>query len=406
MAETAIDNAWFYVLTMSLDCVSILCALMNMAIVLWIWRKDPKAKQSPSFCLTFWMAIPDILQRVVDLGVSPYTFTEEMTENYSLARFYVWLQWFACYWYVCLNILIAVDLQLVFFHRLPRYAPIRRWYPLVGTVAGFVLAFMLLVMPKIRLYYGGAVTIGDRGTAWMPFNAYWTLSWLTLAIVYLVGVMIAILHKLYASQRELRQFDSGSMGMQKMAANPTVLRSARLVMAYPITLALVYIPYMLNMWFSSFLQGPGVAIWNYITFIIYSSQGIIGFFVLLMHPVVVNLYPSQKFNLTSWFSRSQSFVKRPSAQSTAALSSTAATPGATLGVSQGTTVNSQASSHPYLKTMDLGPHVTGMFGHPNDSKILVNEDGTMAEAGYQNPAYMGSYKKLNTFDSFDDTSCL
>ncbi|KAJ1983470.1 hypothetical protein H4R34_001267 [Dimargaris verticillata] len=406
MAEATIDNAWFYILTMTLDGVSILCALLNMAIVLWIWRKDPKSKQSPSFCLTLWMAIPDILQRVVDLGVSPYTFTEEMTENYSLARFYVWLQWFACYWYVCLNILIAMDLQLVFFHRLPRYAPIRRWYPLIGTVAGFILAFMLLIMPKVRLYYGGAVTIGDRGTAWMPFNAYWTLSWLTLAIVYLVSVMIAILLKLYASQRELRQFDSSNMGMRKMTANPTVLRSARLVMAYPITLAIVYIPYLLNMWFSSFLQGPGVAIWNYITFIIYSSQGIIGLIVLLMHPVVVNLYPGQKFDITSWFSRTQSFLKRPSAPPSMALSNTVGTPGAVSGASQDTAVNSQTSQHPYLKTMDLGPHVTGLFGHPNDSKILVNEDGTVAESNHQTSDYTGSYKNLNTFDSFDDTSCL
>ncbi|KAJ1984800.1 hypothetical protein H4R34_000420 [Dimargaris verticillata] len=365
----------FFISLYVLDALSILCSFACIAIVLWVWYKQPSSKESPSFNLTLWIGIADLPLRVCDILSNPMTFMGNYPSSPHFGKFIMWLNYFSSFWFIYLNCMITLDLQLVFFHRLPRQARIRRWYPLLGTGIAFFMAFWYLVLPTIVITPDGFFNIEDPTGLANRFSTIWTNICFHVGIIYAIIVVVAVCFKVFRSQAHLRRFDQGE---HAKAMSKALIRNTRLIIAYPIVLFIVYVPYVLNSWFSSFLTGPFPYYWNLAYTVVYNAQGIFSFIILLFHPVMLSTYRQNNFGFSSLWSR----VSRRLGTSPGTYQSSMGT-GATSGPTMGSYGHSGASgshgtnhlhaSSPYIKTMDMGPGVTGYF----DNTLEAGESHTM-----------------------------
>ncbi|KAJ1976527.1 hypothetical protein H4R35_002660 [Dimargaris xerosporica] len=350
--------------------LSIVCSLASMFIVLWVWHKQPSSKESPSFNLTLWIALADLPLRVNDVLSNPMTFQGDYPSEASFARFVMWLNFFSSYWYIYLNCMITLDLQLVFFHRLPRQARIRRWYPLLGTAIAFLLAFWYLLLPNPRVTPNGMLVVGEPGTFAPRFVIVWSNIWMHVGIAYSLVVVIAVCIKVFRSQSRLRRFNQNE---PPSAASRALIRNTRLILAYPAVLFIVYVPYVLNTWFSSYLTGSFPYYWNIAYSIIYASQGIFNFIILLFHPVMLSTYRQNTFGFSSLWSRFASY--RWGMRSDPNMTTAHSFSGSQAPLTHNAASSNSANTVPLIHTMDMGPGVTGYF----DDALNVSAANTVPD---------------------------
>ncbi|KAJ1955903.1 hypothetical protein IWQ62_005424, partial [Dispira parvispora] len=286
--------------------LSIFFSLVSVAIILRMWKASPSSKESPSFTLSLWIALSDIPLRVSDMLSNPMTWNGTVGPTSSVyLRFSVWLTYFSSFWFLYLNVMIALDLQLVFFHRLPRQARVRRFYPWIGFALAFVLAFWYLILPAPRYVNGNMISFGEKYSTANRFNLVWTMLWFLVGIVYTVGVVAAVWIKIYISRRRLKHLETQYRHSDNLSSS--VIRNALIIIAYPVLMAIVFIPFVLASGFQSLIPGkPFTLYWSIATNFLYSSQGLFSFAILLFHPVMLAYYrrkDSHTFFLWSWLSR-------------------------------------------------------------------------------------------------------
>ncbi|KAJ1984799.1 hypothetical protein H4R34_000419 [Dimargaris verticillata] len=350
-----------------LAALSIVCSVASMFIVLWVWHKQPSSKESPSFNLTLWIALADLPLRVNDFLSNPMTFKGDYPSEASFARFVMWLNFFSSYWYIYLNCMITLDLQLVFFHRLPRQARIRRWYPLLGTAIAFFLAFWYLLLPNPRVTPNGMLVVGEPKSFAPRFVIVWSNIWMHVGIAYSLIVVIAVCVKVFRSQSRLRRFNQNE---PPSAASRALIRNTRLILAYPAVLFIVYVPYVLNTWFSSYLTGSFPYYWNIAYSIIYASQGIFNFIILLFHPVMLSTYRQNTFGFSSLWSRFASY--RWGMRSDPNMTTAHSFSGSQVPLTHNAASGDPTNTAPLIRTMDMGPGVTGYF----DGALNINATDT------------------------------
>ncbi|KAJ1918903.1 hypothetical protein IWQ60_007385 [Tieghemiomyces parasiticus] len=410
-----------YVAIYVLDGLSMLCSLASIIIVLWVWYKQPSSKESPSFNLSLWIAISDFPLRIADIVTNPLTFMGNYPSSHSFALFLMWISFFSAYWFIYLNAMITLDLQLVFFHRLPRQARIRRWYPLIGTAIAFFAAFWYLILPDVRLTPDGVVMVGTEGSVAAHFLIVWTNMWMHIGIVYAFIVVICVCIKVFRSQSHLRRFDQGE---HAKAMSKALVRNTRLIIAYPIIMFVVYVPYVLASWFGAYIPGPFAGYWNAASNVLYSMQGIFNFVILLFHPVMLSTYRHNNFGFSSLWSR----VSRRMGTNTAGTynSSTGATPGPSgqtgnssysMGQSGSTGLSASHMSDgragmpmgnsPHLQTLDMGPGVTGFFGSNFENGQGASVHKLRGLEGMEAiEAQAAMVEKGDMFPLLDDPTCL
>ncbi|KAJ1655488.1 hypothetical protein IWQ61_004778 [Dispira simplex] len=362
-----------YVSQYVLGGLSVLCSLASIAIVLWVWMKQPSSKESPSFCLTLWISIADLPLRVSDFFSVPLSYPEGYPTSRSFARFMLWLNFFGCFWFIYLTSMITLDLQLVFFHRLPRQARIRRWYPMLGTVIALLLSIPYLCFPNVRLSYNGVLMVGYEGSPALRAFILWNNIFMHLGIVYSLVVVIAVCIKVFVSQSHLRRFDEGE---HSKAMSRALIRNTRLIIAYPVVLFVVYVPYVLASWFNSYIPGYFAMRWTWFSNILFASQGIFSFAILLFHPVMLSTYRQNNFGFSSlWSQVSRRLGGTSGSTYNTSLSNTNASNNRSYPYSTAASNTQRLDSSgmggldiqtvpPQIKTMDMGPGVTGFFdGH-------------------------------------------
>ncbi|KAJ1966599.1 hypothetical protein IWQ62_002368 [Dispira parvispora] len=123
--------------------------------------------------------------------------------------------------------MIVLDLQLIFFHRLPRQARIRRWYPLLGSLFAFLLGIPYLCFPNVRLGYNGTMMVGNAKSAAAKVFVLWGQIWLHAGIIYSIIMVIAVCVKIYLAQSQLRRFGGSKL-------NESVSRSFAIVLFHPV----------------------------------------------------------------------------------------------------------------------------------------------------------------------------
>ncbi|KAJ1915269.1 hypothetical protein IWQ60_008500 [Tieghemiomyces parasiticus] len=364
------DPYAFYTGIFVLDGLSALCSIITIALVAWVWHKQPASKESPSFNLSMYIAIADLPQRVADVFSNPLTFQGTVITDPHYLRFSVWLTMFSAYWFIYLNAMIVLDLQLVFFHRLPRQARVRRWYPLIGTAIAFFLAFWYLILPNIHVRPSGGTMWGDPTDIANKFNTVWTLLWYSAGVFYCIVVVVCVWVKVLWSQRQLR---SAGGGKKNRLASRALINNTRLIMAYPAVLVIVYVPFIMASLFMSY--GDPVFATRFVVAanVLYASQGIFSLVILLFHPVMLDFYRSKRFSLQSLLTRLNLGMGRSELGQSSDLLSTSDKFASTDALKQ--------ASHPQIKTMDMGPGVTGYFDDALEAGIVTHHGSNSLEKG-------------------------
>ncbi|KAJ1963425.1 hypothetical protein IWQ62_003219 [Dispira parvispora] len=184
--------------------------------------------------------------------------------------------------------MITLDLQLVFFHRLPRSAPVRRWYPLIGTGFALAISCWYPFVKDIYMQSSSVIVVGTPFSTLQSFFYVWNYLWLHLGVVYTFGVVVAVFVKVYLSQRQVGRFTK-NFGNTKPFGE--LFRNTRLIMAYPAVLLVVYIPYIISSWLVSYAEySTFTYYWYIVTNIAYVLQGVFSFIIFLFHPVMLAMY--------------------------------------------------------------------------------------------------------------------
>ncbi|KAJ1916385.1 hypothetical protein IWQ60_008115 [Tieghemiomyces parasiticus] len=400
-----------YVAIFVLNGLSMLCSLASIIVVLWVWFKQPSSKESPSFNLSLWIAVSDFPLRIADIVTNPLTFMGNYPTNHAFALFMLWITMFSSYWFIYLNAMITLDLQLVFFHRLPRQARIRRWYPLLGTVIAFFAGFWYLVLPDVRITPDGVIMAGTEGSLASLFLIIWTNIWMHIGIIYSIVVVACVCVKVIHSQSHLRNFNQGD---QTKTISQALVRNTRLIMAYPIVMFIIYVPYILSSWFQAYIPGSFTAYWTVGTNVVYSMQGIFNFIILLFHPVMLSTYRQNNFGFSSFWSR----VSRRMGTNTAGTyntSSGSTAQGSSGQVRNGHSDTSQTSSSPssvpvgvtpHLQTLDMGPGVTGYFGNDLENGQGASVHKLHGLEGMETIKAQSDMIEKGDMIDFEDPTCL
>ncbi|KAJ1989798.1 hypothetical protein H4R33_001939 [Dimargaris cristalligena] len=206
-------------------------------------------------------------------------------------------------WIVMLNVMIALDMHLTIYKHLPNRARIRSLYPYIATGSAFFFSFWYLILPNVRFLRDGAISVSFAGSLSGRFYTIWMLIWLYGATLYIMCVVIAIFVTLFRSRSRVSKFTLDNACRQR---STTLIKSARLVVAYPIVLIVVYFPNALNTLLVALDMVDFSTALNYIQTILFATQGILNLITLIFHPAVVAAYRQEVIPLPSFL---MSFTK-------------------------------------------------------------------------------------------------
>ncbi|KAJ1927176.1 hypothetical protein IWQ60_003142 [Tieghemiomyces parasiticus] len=319
--------------------LSLLCSIISIFLILWVWHKKPLSKESPSFSLALWISFADFPLRIIDVLTNPLAFGQSpppMDAGY--ARFLTWFNMFSLMWFIALNAMIVLDLQLVIFHRLPRHARIRSRYPAIAAASSAFFSVWYLILPDYRFLENGTITVSSPGSPAQRFFLLWFTIWLPIILLYMVGVVAAILITLFRTQAQLRRFALDSTSRQR---SQTLLRNARLIIAYPILCTVLFVPYAVGQFQAAWDAQSSLDLTLFINFL-FSLQGVANLVILLFHPVMLSAYRHNLIGLPSFLSTQAS---------------------ASSGLpSNGLAFAGTKPVDHHLKSLDMGPAVTCHFG--------------------------------------------
>ncbi|KAJ1959898.1 hypothetical protein IWQ62_004429 [Dispira parvispora] len=288
MVTDTLPVAWF-----ALCGISIILSILTVFLVLWVWAWQPSSKESPSFTICLWIALSDLPARICDILTNPLTFAQQGSPNHpAYVRLVTFLTCFSLYCFIYLSSMVALDLHLVLFHRLPRQATIRKWYPAIGAGIAFVFALPILAIPQITGSTTGAITMGLAGSAAQGFATVLLMIALHLGPVYSIVVIFSMLVKMVRSRLRMRALQVVGTGFSH---SQLLLRNVSLVATYPILLLLVIFPYVLYLWLCNYGNYVTVRPAYYTAFTLFTLHGIMFFIVFMCHPIMLSAYRQRVF---------------------------------------------------------------------------------------------------------------
>ncbi|KAJ1956000.1 hypothetical protein IWQ62_005406 [Dispira parvispora] len=305
-------------------------------------------------------------------------YLNDFPQSPAYVRFFTWLNFFSSFWFIYSTCMITLDLHLIFFHRLPRQARIRRWYPLIGFSIALLLSIPYLCLSDATINTEGVMMMGYSGSDTTRFFIAWDIVFLFIGNVYSIIVVIAVCIKMFVARSQLRRFSQDRLNN---TSSRSLFRNARLIIAYPMVLIIVYVPYVIGSWMYMKAYGDTFTqYWQTVAGYLFSFQGIFSFAIVLFHPIMLATYRERNIELSSMWSRlSRRFWSSPNdkqSDSSTLLFSQFLT---TENVSTDKPVADILTCPPQVKTMDMGPGVTGFF---NDA---LGNDGTLSSTAGKYP---------------------
>ncbi|KAJ1966823.1 hypothetical protein IWQ62_002229 [Dispira parvispora] len=205
-----------------------------------------------------------------------------------------------------------------------------------------------------------------------------------------------------SARSELRQFNQTKLNN---SMSRSLIRNAGLIIAYPAVLFLVYVPYLLTNWFTGFVGGTFTQVWVVLNGIIFSTQGILSFAIMLFHPVMLSTYSRNRSGLSSLWSEVTrrlhlSRAEAESGSSTQSYSKFSATDSTH-------TENPKGDAYvlsPSVKVMNSPPgfvnsslrnndtHINANEGKPNRFEIMV---AVHSENSELDETTLGSYRSID-----------
>ncbi|KAJ1963330.1 hypothetical protein IWQ62_003249, partial [Dispira parvispora] len=278
-------------------------------------------------------------------------------------------------------------------------ARIRRWYPLIGFSIAILLSIPYLCFPDVIISPEGVIMVGKSGSAITRFFIAWNNIFLFLGNVYSIIVVIAVCIKMFVARFQLRQFGQDRLNN---TSSRSLFRNARLIIAYPIVLIIVYVPYVIGSWLFIATRGDTFTqYWQTVAACLFGLQGIFSFAIVLFHPVMLATYRQRNIELSSIWSRLsrrfRSSRNDKKSDSSTLLYSQFST---TENVSTEKPVVDIHTYPPQVKTMDMGPGVTGLF---NDA---LGNDGTPSSTAGKNPQEAQELAVVHMGDCTLDESAL
>ncbi|RKP38461.1 hypothetical protein BJ085DRAFT_30021 [Dimargaris cristalligena] len=340
--------------------ISTVCCLVVMGLNLWVRYHNSVSKESPSFVLSFYIAMSILLGSLYDfLGSDIIAVT--FPETNANARFNLWLTIFQPLWSIFFTAMIMLDLQLVFFHRLPRQARIRQWYPALATLIAFLLSMWSLITPDVRYGELGGVTIQAVGRTWTKIFQIWNSVWLVLGMCYILVMTIMICIKVFGSQAGIGKFARNGVSP---AYSPALIRNTRLIMAYPITQLIAYMPSALSPWFLSYTDADWPWNFNLYTRMSLEIDGVFCLCIFLFHPVMLAAYKDPTVGLSSFWRR---FSDKKSSQIPTYDTHTVSGKDTLSTFSDFTNTGGAVEKAHLIHTLDMGPKTTGLFDNAVDA---------------------------------------
>ncbi|KAJ1954606.1 hypothetical protein IWQ62_005719 [Dispira parvispora] len=257
---------------------------------------------------------------------------------------------------------------------------------------------------------GGMVSPGVQGSTGLVFAEYWTNIWFHLGVVYTLGVVIAVCIKVFKSQRNVGRFNQG---LSNKNMSPTLLRNTRLIMAYPAVLLVIYVPYIMSMWFGTYLQGLFVYYWVMAINVVYNMQGVFSFIIFLFHPVMLSTYNKHNISIGLVWTKVTRRLHLTGSSSTGFSGSTLQGGGSHQRGNHfagETEVAPVDSTLPHLKSLDMGPGVTNLFnGVEKDDRTYTSTFQSM-KSGFISPeisaVHDGDLENQVLLSEFNDPACL
>ncbi|KAJ1650450.1 hypothetical protein IWQ61_008752 [Dispira simplex] len=227
--------------------------------------------------------------------------------------------------------------------------------------------------------------VGYEDSTALKFYILWARIWMHAGIIYSIIVVVVVCFKIFAAQFQLRHFGSNNLNER---VSRSLIHNTYLIIAYPVVLFVVYIPYILQSWFVSHIPEIFNYHWGMFTAIMFSTQGIFSFIIVLFHPVMLSTYHHNNFGLNSLWSQMSRWRHGSHCD-------TSNGSGIPLYPPTPITDNSPIKYPmldvqpfiPQVKTMDVGPGVTNLFDNtfrinnirstiddeekPNDSEIMA-----------------------------------
>ncbi|KAJ1989206.1 hypothetical protein H4R33_002147 [Dimargaris cristalligena] len=347
----------FHIVYELLTSLSILCSFISIVLILRVRSKKPAAANSPFFSLALWISVADFPVLIDSYFTNPLTFGAHAPSGPQSARFFMWYHMFSHMWVVCLNVMIALDMHLVIFHHLPPKARIRTWYPYIATGMAFFVSFWYLILPGARFKIGSSISVSLDSKMAFQFYISWKCLWLYTAILYVLAVVIAIFFTLYQSRNRINKLIlDPECGTRRTA----LIQNASKVVAYPVMLFVVYLPYAVNTLVVSFQSGPASSALDYLQVLLFTLQGVLNLITLLFHPAMISTYRQEIIPFPG-FIYAMMDVKQPKCQSKRKHSGRKPEM-----ATHPLTINSLPSPPPAavvapLYDLDLEPNVSGIF---------------------------------------------
>ncbi|KAL1916127.1 uncharacterized protein VTP21DRAFT_6131 [Calcarisporiella thermophila] len=288
-----------------LHIISIICALIMMAITIYLRCKRPTISNTISLKLSLWIGLVDVLSRANFLiRVNPSLMNITVSTIPWFPRLLVYTSFFFLMWFAFLSAAIALDLHLSFLCRRVNIKIIQRFYsPLAALVSSIIPLPFLFVgniywNPEFQIVY-----ISLERTQAIILETFCYDLWMASAILYSFAVILAVVFRVFKSLHIIREnFESTSVDMQARERQFTysVLR----ILLYPMVL-LICCPAGIILDWIYYMNpeiSPSVMAAMRADAITSGLQGILNLLVFLLNPAVVRALSHYKIFSNSLFS--------------------------------------------------------------------------------------------------------
>ncbi|KAL1923006.1 uncharacterized protein VTP21DRAFT_9382 [Calcarisporiella thermophila] len=266
--------------------LSMLAGLVMMGMVLYFRWQKPDVVNTPSFHLSLWIGLAVVLNGIFFILRSNHEFLDDvLLQNYALVRVMFWSKFVFTLWFAFLIACIAIDLQLSFIHRKADLQRIQRFYAPVSLAAAVIITIPALAKGIMRWdsqrhFFNDNWSNSER----ILFEIFGFDLWLVLAIIYSLGVVVAVVVKV---RRELRHTKENPGYNEEVLRNEWLLYQFVLFVAlYPMVLVITQPAAIVTVWL--YIGGKGYI--PYFAFsrraasVLVAFQGILSLAVFLLNP--------------------------------------------------------------------------------------------------------------------------
>ncbi|KAL1916124.1 uncharacterized protein VTP21DRAFT_6128 [Calcarisporiella thermophila] len=273
-----------------LNITSLVCAIIMMAMVLFLRYSQPSVANTISLKLSLWIGLVDALSRALFLLRISYHVMDAITPSRPwLARLLLYTVYAFPIWFAFLTVSIAFDLHLSFLCRRKNMKKIQSWYFPVATLASFSLA---LPIPFVGDSFWdknshAIFTYVDATTSYL-IEIFCFDIWMISSILYSFGIILAVICRVLTSLRVVRE-NLRSISAEMEDREKQLILSVLRILLYPTVLVVCQPASLVLNWL--FLTNQPLTELGLRTqraeAITTGMQGLLNLIVFLLNPAVV-----------------------------------------------------------------------------------------------------------------------